>query len=375
MTSSVDSVDIIVSGHLCLDLIPGLAHVTLQQLTIPGRLIEIGPIAMSTGGTVSNTGLALHRLGANVRLMATVGDDLLGQATIASIRARGEELSRYITVQSGQPSSYSVVLNPKNTDRILMHCTGVNSTFGLANIDFSLVSGARIFHLGYPPYLPALFRNDGAELQELYRRATATGVVTSVDMAWPDPQTPSGRVNWRKILEGTLPYVDVFLPSIDEILYMMRRHDSDAWQGKILPHLTARYLRDLADELLAMGAVIVGFKLGELGIYLRTADAPAFQGLQRLPLNAAAWGNVELWTPAYQVQVTGTTGAGDSAFAGFLAALLHGLGPLEAIQMASAVGACNVEAVDATSGIRTWEDTQARLKAGWPTRPERLPGF
>jgi hypothetical protein len=37
--------------------------------------------------------------------------------------------------------------------------------------------------------------------------------------------------------------------------------------------------------------------------------------------------------------------------------------------MAVAVGACNVEAVDALSGIRTWESTQCRIAAGWKRQP------
>ena len=36
--------------------------------------------------------------------------------------------------------------------------------------------------------------------------------------------------------------------------------------------------------------------------------------------------------------------------------------------MAVAVGGCCVEAPDATSGIRSWEDTARRVKAGWSRR-------
>ncbi|MFN8563131.1 MAG: hypothetical protein U0703_16320 [Anaerolineae bacterium] len=36
-----------------------------------------------TGGSVSNTGLALNRFGVNVRLMASVGDDQIARLIIA----------------------------------------------------------------------------------------------------------------------------------------------------------------------------------------------------------------------------------------------------------------------------------------------------
>jgi sugar/nucleoside kinase (ribokinase family) len=370
-----DPVDVIVSGHLCLDLIPEMNNVPLQRLATPGRLIETGPLSTSTGGVVSNTGLALHRLGVNVRLMATVGDDLIGQAIIAHVSARSPELGQSLVIQRGQAGSYTIVLSPKGTDRTFLHCTGTNATFGLANIDFSLLARAKIFHLGYPPFLAQLMKDDGAELKTIYQRAKETGAVTSLDLALPDPNGISGGLDWTTILRGTLPYVDIFLPSIEEILFMLRRRDYDAWQENTLSYLSGPYLCELADELLSMGAVIVGFKLGEMGMYLHTSGSPGLQRLQRLPLDSATWTNVELWQPAFQVEVAGTTGAGDSAYAGFLTALLRGLNPLEAIRMACAIGACNVEAVDATSGVRTWEETQSRLAAGWPTRPERLPGL
>ena len=88
-----DSVDVLVSGHLCLDLIPGMSHVSVEDMTTAGRLYTIDPIAVSTGGAVSNTGLALHRLGVNVQLMATVGEDLIGQMILLYLRLRDPNLA------------------------------------------------------------------------------------------------------------------------------------------------------------------------------------------------------------------------------------------------------------------------------------------
>jgi hypothetical protein len=64
----------------------------------------------------------------------------------------------------------------------------------------------------------------------------------------------------------------------------------------------------------------------------------------------------------------GTTGAGDATVAGFLGGLLRNLAPEAVVTAAVAVGACNVEASDALSGIRPWEETMARVRAGWPRR-------
>ena len=369
----INSIDILVGGHLCLDLIPGMSHVSAEDMITPGRLYTIDPIAVSTGGAVSNTGLALHRLGVNVQLLATVGDDLIGQMILMYLRQRDPKLVELIKVKSGQASSSTIALSPANADRTFLHCTGTNDKFGVHDIDFELVQRAKIFHLGYPTLLPHLVEADGEDLQAIYAKAKGTGVVTSLDMAQPDPNGPIAHLNWQRIFERTLPNVDIFLPSIEEILLTLRRDDYERWMPNIHRHITRTYLCELADEMLAMGVVIAGFKLGEMGMYLRTGKPELFQRLERLKLNVQAWANQDIWMPAFDVKVVGTTGAGDSAYAGFMAALLRNHSPNEALRWACAVGACNVEAPDATSGIRTWAETETRLATDWPTRAERLP--
>jgi sugar/nucleoside kinase (ribokinase family) len=367
--------DVIVSGHLCLDLIPEIDNVPLQALATPGRLYESGPMRFSTGGAVSNTGLALHRLGVPVGLMAAIGDDLLGQAILSIIRARDESLTELITVQPGLVSSYTVVLAPGKADRIFLHHTGPNQVFGFHTLDFDILARTRIFHLGYPPLLPRLVAAGGREMQQIYQQVKSLGVVTSLDMTLPDPGGPSGRADWGAIMDNTLPYVDIFIPSIEEIIFMLRRSDFDNWGGNVLNHLSQSYLSALADELLARGVAITGFKLGEMGIYLKTAGADRLRQLNHLNLDATAWGSVEMWQPAFEVDVAGTVGAGDAAYAGFLGALLRAMPPAQSLRWACAVGACNVEAADSISGVRSWSETQDRLQAGWPARRRILPGM
>jgi hypothetical protein len=90
-----------------------------------------------------------------------------------------------------------------------------------------------------------------------------------------------------------------------------------------------------------------------------------------------AWAGRQLWSACFQVDEVGTAGAGDATIAGFLAALLGGLLPEDAVTAAVAVGACNVEAADALSGIRPWDATLGRVAAGWPRHPLTLdePGW
>ncbi|MDZ4763897.1 MAG: carbohydrate kinase family protein [Chloroflexota bacterium] len=364
--------DIIVSGHLCLDLLPDMDQVPLQSLPSPGRLFEVGAMQFSTGGAVANTGLALHKLGMNVGLMATLGEDRISDMVLALLREYDASLGDLIQIRAGMPSSYTLVLSPERVDRIFLHCSGTNSEFGADDVNYALLPRAKIFHLGYPPLLPRLARGDGDELEMLFQRAKATGVITSLDMALPDPRGVSGNVDWQRVIRRTLPYVDIFIPSIEEIMFMMRRADYEQERHQLLSFVTVDYLRALADELLTLGASIVGFKMGDMGMMVKTAAAERLAWLSRLGVQPAAYANRVIVHPAFEVEVVGTTGAGDSAYAGFLSALIRGLDLQAAVRWACAVGACNVEAADATSGVRSWHETVDRLENRWTVRGQHI---
>jgi sugar/nucleoside kinase (ribokinase family) len=367
-------IKVVAAGHLCIDLLPDMRTVPPTALSHPGRLYEVGAMATATGGSVSNTGLALDRLGADVRLLSQVGDDRIGGLILDIIRRINPRLTEMITVMPGCPSSYTIALSPLGRDRVFLHYPGTNNLFNADSVDPALIADCDLFHLGYPPILPALLPNDGADLRLIYQRVKALGIVTSLDTAHPDVEGESGKVDWRAILNNTLPFVDIFLPSIDEIVFMLRRADYDRWQGNTLPHLTRAYLRGLVDELLAMGAAVAGVKLGEGGLYVRvTGDADRLSALARLPIDLDAWRGREVWLPAFEAAVVGTTGAGDCSYAGFITALGHGLALEDAVRMANAVGGCNVEAADALSGVRSWDATRARIDAGWRTKSWVIP--
>ena len=361
--------DIIVAGHIALDILPDMSSLKPEQVISAGKVFEIGRVRYSTGGAVSNTGLALHRLGVNVALQAAVGDDWVGRAIIDYLRGFGQRLGDHIQVLSNRASPYTIVIEPAGHDRTLLTHTGVYSDYGIENIDLAMVAGGKLFHLGYPTLLPRLFADDGASLLSLLRAVKDLGVVTSIDMSLPPPDSPSGRADWRKILQRCLPHIDIFVPSMEEILFMLRPAELARWGDGLFDALTVDYLEGLADELMAMGAGMAGFKLGARGLFLRGASAKSrLAFLSSISQSPAAWAGLQVWHPAFQVDVAGTTGAGDAAYAGLLAALLRGLAPEACARMACAVAACTIEAADATTGVRSWEATQARLASGWQTQ-------
>ena len=372
---------LIIAGHICLDMIPTLADAQqpLGDLLVPGGMLKTGPMTVATGGVVPNTGLALHRLGVPVRLLGKVADDAFGQAILDVLRGYAPALADGMLVTPGAHSAYTVILSSSGVDRAFLHYTGPNDTFCSADVPDEQLAGACLFHFGYPPVMRRMYMDDGRELVALFQRVRAHGLVTSLDMTRPAPDSEAGRINWRAWLAQVLPYTDVFLPSLAEIFFMLDRPHFEALEKQagavsVLSLVDGNILDSLSRQLLAMGVAIAGIKVGDQGMYLRTtSDKRRLQALSdRIPLDVAAWTQRELHAPPFRATLVGTTGAGDCAIAGFLAGLTHGQSPEDTLRSAVGVGACNIEAADAISGVPTWNVVQARIVAGWEHLPIAL---
>ena len=376
------AIDAVVAGHICLDICPDLnsmERVAFEKAFLPGRLIAAGPAAFSTGGAVSNTGLAMNRLGIPVRLSAKIGADLFGQAILHILAAQGPRLADGIIVDPSASTSYTILINYPGVDRIFLHSPGANDIYSAGDVPYADLEQARLFHFGYPPIMRSMYLRDGDSLVSMFQRSKNTGVTTSLDMAFPDPSSPAGKVDWRRLLSRTLPWVDFFFPSVEEILFMLRRETYERMSaagggtGGILAQVTPELLSSLGKELLGMGARVVVLKLGERGLYLRTGAQSEIDGLGKAyPIHLEAWSQCEYWAPCFAARVAGTTGAGDATIAGLLSAVLRGFSPQAALTAAVAVGACCVEAADALSGIRTWDATMERIQGGWQRQPLTL---
>ena len=187
----------------------------------------LGQTSISTGGAVANTGLALHRLGIETRLLARVGADQFGR-TINKWSVRKKtltppRLADGITISAETSTSYSVVISPPGSDRRFLHHPGANDDFCADDVRDKALRDSRLFHFGYPPLMARMFADDGVQLTELFRHVKSLELTTSLDMALPDLNSAAGHDNWLTILKNTLPHVDIFLPSLDEILFMLGR--------------------------------------------------------------------------------------------------------------------------------------------------------
>lgn len=351
-----------VAGHICLDITPifpaGRAR-RVEELLVPGKLVHMEGISLHTGGCVANTGLALKELGAEVSLMGKVGEDGFGTLVRAFLEGCGAA-EGLITVP-GERTSYSVVLSPPGIDRIFLHDPGANDTFSAADLDFAGVAGHDLFHFGYPPILRRMYADGGAELAGLLRAVKELGVPTSVDLAAVDPETEAGRADWTAILRRALPWVDYFVPSAEELAFMVDRPLWERWNaagGDPTEAVDlARDLPPLAARALEWGAGAVLIKCGARGLYYRDGRGQYFQ---------------ESYRPE---RICSATGAGDTAIASFLLSVLRGLDTPRCLALAAAAGAACVAAYDALGGLCAQEALEARIDGGWETQPQALPGW
>ena len=366
--------DVMIAGHLCLDIIPLFPDTgakTIGEIMRPGKLVNVNNAKISTGGPVSNTGLNMKELGMNVCFCSCVGDDTFGKIAIEMLNEKGNASG--VAVLEGEASSYTVVIAPPGIDRIFIHNPGTNNLFSADNLNVELIEQCRHFHLGYPPLMKKMYSDDGKELAKIFKIAKEAGATTSCDMTLPDPSSESGKVNWRKILENILPYVDIHMPSIEETFYMLHPEEFLEMKAKhnnaeLIDFITPERYSKIADEILEMGSKMVTLKSGHRGFYIKTASKEKFEGLGAAkPADADNWANRELWVSAITVDHFGSaTGSGDSSIAGLLTAYLNGLTIEEALKYATCLGYQNVCVLDAVSGTKDWETTTKMIEANMP---------
>lgn len=371
------SLDAVVAGHICLDIIPRFDASPgddFSKLMRPGALIKVGDAVIGTGGAVSNTGIALAKLGFDVAFMASVGEDAFGSIILEKMSAYGNTAGFFRNPDVG--SSYSVILAPPGLDRIIFHNPGCNDCFTAEHIDWPLVGRARLFHLGYPPIMRDLYLNEGRACSKILQRVKTLGVATSLDMALPDPHSEAGKLDWKAWLRNVLPFVDFFIPSIEELLLFW---DRQRWQGfrsaggDFVDTVPVEIYTELSEALLDLGCAVVMIKAGRRGIFLRSATQ---KRLRHVPLfeakQAGQWAQRQLWGLPFRTEtILSAAGAGDSAVAGMLAALLQDKSPEETLQLGNCLGYQNLRALDTTSGVGTLDETEALVRS----LPVRTPDF
>ena len=365
---------VIVAGHICIDITPeirGRAVAAAEDFLVPGKLINVGSADIHTGGVVANTGLAMKILGADVKLLGKIGEDSFGEMVESILESY--DAADGLIKGKGESTSYTIVLAIPGVDRIFFHNPGANDTFTADDIPEDLLKETALFHFGYPPIMKKMYENGGEELERVMKKARDNGAATSMDLAQADPDSEAGAADWESILSRVLPLTDIFVPSVEELMFMLDRdmyNDMRKAAGKrdMTEVLSLeKNIRPLAEKCISLGVGIVLIKCGVPGMYYHVAGEERLARISpALGIDIAKWAEKSGFEKSFKPdRVLSGTGAGDTSAAAFLVSLLNGHGPEKCVSYASATGACAVTSYDALGGLKTFPELDKKMEEGW----------
>jgi len=307
------TIDCVLCGSCVVDIL--VRPVPLDVAISGGQLIEVDPIQVTTGGIVSNSGIAMARLGMNVAAFSYVGNDEWASVIRRTYESEGIDTSHLLTHPTEATSTTAVLIDPSG-ERSFAHCVGAPRTMDskMYRDNFDVFRRSRMTVIGYYSLMPNL----QDDLAEVLAEIRAVGCLTALDAA--------GDGGTMDPLSQILPHLDVYIPSLAEATHQTGESDP----------------RKIIDVYRKCGAPgLLGVKLGSEGALL-SPTAGEYVQIDCVPLPGP---------------IVDTTGAGDSFYAGVLTGLLKGMETAEAGRLGAAAGACCVTGMGASAGLRNFEET------------------
>jgi ribokinase len=279
--------------------------------TLFGKRFELG-----FGGKGANQAVAARLCGAEVMMVAKVGQDLFGEATIRNLASFGIDVSHVDVIEGVSTGVAPIFVEPSGQNRIIV-VKGANDLLKPQDVDAAAaeLSKAQIIILQFEIPLETIYHT--------IRFARSRGICCIVNPAPALPATLS-----------ELSAADYFIPN-----------ETEAEMITGLPAGTLAEAKVCASSLLAQGFRRVLITLGARGSLL--ADANGITAMAPFPVTAVD-----------------TSGAGD-AFIGSLAAFLG-----EGLPERDAVARANLYAALSTMGTGTQKSFMKRhlFEAEWTTR-------
>ncbi len=282
-----------------------------ERMPFKGEELYLQDYTISLGGNAIIAS-ALSQLNIPSGLLATVGDDLMGEYLVRLMKSKGIMQDHIITLKN-MKTNLSCIFT-QNGDRSFL--TWVQRQAFQKGLKQHLISlKAKDFshiHLSFEllnlPYVHAF-------LEE----ARTAGVTISTDLGFQDAQ------GWDVQMFTILSYVDYFFPNIDEARLITG--------GSSLSQML---------EKLALWVEEPVITLGEQGVAALSKE----HGI--------------LFVPAPSVEVCNTTGSGDSFVAGFLYGRYHGKSLYESLQIGVVTGSLTASSAESVSS----EISEEALKRG-----------
>ena len=267
-------------------------------------------IRITVAGTAGGTSIDLAKLGAEVFAVGAIGEDEIGNFLLTTMQRYGINTGSLKRKPGVQTSSSMLPIRP-NGDRPSLHVLGANGELVWEDIDLEIVASVDYFHMGGTSLLPKF---DGEPTRKVLEFAKQNGVITTFDLVAME------RPDLLDLIEPCLPFVDYFMPGLEEAVMMCG--------------LTDR--QEVIRFFLERGAGHTVFKMGDQGssiAYLKDGEV------------------IEKRIPCYKVPVVDSTGCGDAYCAGFIVGLSMGWDPEKAAQLGTAAGGLVIQGLGSDAGI------------------------
>lgn len=282
-----------------------------------GNVDFIEEIRLTVAGTAGGTVVDTAKLGLRSLAVGAVGDDEKADWVLLTMQKHGIDTSAMQRL-SGVPTSATILNVRPNGDRPALHVRGASDHFDVSPSMYDQVFDAPIIHLGGTGLLKKL---DGSASVTLLREAKSRGRTVTFDLIAASAETLG-------IVAPLLPYIDYFMPSIEEAKDMSGQKTAE----------------DCAKFYLDKGASCCVFTLGGEGAFYAHRDG------------------TRLASRAYDITVVDTTGCGDAFDAGFIAALHHKMDTETALRFAQASAGLVATGLGSDAGIVSFEDTLRAMK-------------
>lgn len=294
-------------------LVADVVGTPIDALPRRGTLALVERIELHTGGCAANTAVALARIGVSTAVLGKVGADGLGDYVAGAMQSHGIDTRGLLRDPAAATAATMVVVH-SDAERSFLHVPGANAVYNPDEVRWDVVGAARILHVAGLQLLPAF---EGDPLARVLAEAKRRGLLTVLDTV----MNPRSR-GWDG-LAPALPYLDWAVPSLEEAQALTGEAEE--------PGMIAR--------LRAAGAKNVAIKRGDLGCLIAPENGEPFS------------------CPALPVRAVDALGAGDAWAAGFLTGLLRDWPLAKTARFANAVGACCVQALGATTGVKSLDET------------------
>lgn len=306
---------------------PDVSVIGLYILDILGRPVTripegggvdfIEEIRLTVAGTAGGTIIDTAKLGLKSLAVGAVGDDEKADWVLMTMQKHDIDTSVMQRIK-GVPTSATILNIRPNGERPALHVRGASDHFDVAPELYDTVFAAPIVHLGGTGLLKKL---DGPQSLTLLKEAKRRGCVVTFDLIAANAETAA-------IVKPLLPFIDYFMPSIEEAKDM-------SGQGSAA---------DCAKFYLDYGAKCCVFTQGGDGAYYAHSDGS------------------RIISPAYDIKVVDTTGCGDAFDAGFIAALHHRMDVETSLRFAQATAALVATGLGSDAGIQSFEHTLHCMK-------------